>query len=340
VILLRPVVLVVLAGLLGGLAVLAAPSSAAAEPPLPGPAGWPLAGPPAVVRGFDSPEHDYGPGHRGVDLAVAPGQPVRAALAGTVAFAGPVAGRGVVSIDHGAYRTTYEPVTARVRAGQRVALGETIGRVGTGGHCADRCLHWGLRRGGTYLDPRLLITARATGPLRLLAADRRAVAKERAQARAEAAADLADAGLGGTAAASGAVGPGGRHGFGRPVPGAITSAFGMRFHPVLRRWKLHDGTDFGAPCGTPIRAPYAGTVASTSYSGGYGHRLLLAHGSVDGYAVTTSYNHATRYVVGPGDRVARGQLLGYVGSTGYSTGCHLHLMVWLDGRLVDPMTWF
>jgi murein DD-endopeptidase MepM/ murein hydrolase activator NlpD len=124
------------------------------------------------------------------------------------------------------------------------------------------------------------------------------------------------------------------------VPGAITSAFGMRFHPVLRRWKLHDGTDFGASCGTPIRAPYAGTVASTSYSGAYGHRLLLAHGSVDGYTVTTSYNHATGYVVGTGDRVVRGQLLGYVGSTGYSTGCHLHLMVWLDGRLVNPVTWF
>ena len=179
-----------------------------------------------------------------------------------------------------------------------------------------------------------------SGPLRLLAADRRAVATERARERAEAAAAASEVGLGGMATAFGAVGPGGGHGFGHPVPGAITSAFGMRFHPVLRRWKLHDGTDFGASCGTPIRAPYAGTVTSTYYSGAYGHRLLLAHGSVDGHAVTTSYNHATRYVVGPGDRVARGQLLGYVGSTGYSTGCHLHLMVWLDGRLVDPMTWF
>ena len=338
VILLRRVVPVVLVGLLAGLAVLTAAPPAAAEPPLPGPAAWPLAGPPAVVRGFDRPDHEYGPGHRGVDLATRPGQPVQAALAGTVAFAGSVAGRGVVSIDHGAYRTTYEPVTAQVRAGQRVALGATIGRVGTGGHCADRCLHWGLRRGEAYLDPRLLITTKTTGPLRLLAADRRAVARERAESRA--AADAPQAGLGGTATTFGAGGPGGRHDFGRPVPGAITSAFGMRFHPVLRRWKLHDGTDFGAACGTPIRAAYAGTVDSVSYSGGYGHRLLLAHGAVDGYTVTTGYNHATRYVVGPGDRVVRGQLLGYVGSTGYSTGCHLHLMVWLNGRLVDPMTWF
>ncbi|HLL63764.1 MAG TPA: peptidoglycan DD-metalloendopeptidase family protein [Propionibacteriaceae bacterium] len=336
----RRVALVLLCGLLGALALLIAAPPAVAEPPLPGPAGWPLAGPPAVVRAFDGPDHEYGPGHRGVDLAADPGQPVRAAVSGVVAFAGKVAGRGVVSIDHGAFRTTYEPVVAGVRTGQRVALGGTIGRVGTGGHCADRCLHWGLRHGERYLDPLQLFTTRASGPLRLLAADRRAVARERAAARAEAAAAF-EAGLdGGMATAFGAVGPGGRHGFGRPTPGAITSAYGMRFHPVLRRWKLHDGTDFGAACGTPIRAPYAGTVSSTAYGGAYGHRLLLAHGSVDGYAVTTSYNHARGYVVGPGDRVAKGQLLGHVGSTGLSTGCHLHLMVWLNGRLVDPMSWF
>ena len=340
VILLRRLVPARVCALLAVLLIIAAPPPAAADPRLPGPAGWPLAGSPEVVRGFDTPDHDYGPGHRGVDLVARPDQSVRAAVAGIVVFAGSVAGRGVVSIDHGAYRTTYEPIAAAVRVGQRIALGEPIGRVATGGHCAGGCLHWGLRHGETYLDPLLLIRTEPRGPLRLLAADRRAVATERARARAEAAADAAEAGLGAAAAALGAIGPGGRHGFGRPVLGAITSAFGMRFHPVLRRWKLHDGTDFRAGCGSPIRAPYAGTVTSTTYSGAYGHRLLLAHGSVDGYGVTTSYNHAARYVVSPGDRVASGQLLGYVGSTGYSTGCHLHLMVWLDGRLVDPMTWF
>src|SRR5215207_328792 len=235
VILLRPGALTLLMSLLAALAALTGPSTAAAEPRLPGPVGWPLAGPPAVVRGFDEPQHEYGPGHRGVDFATRPGLPVRAAVAGTVA------GRGVVSIDHGGYRTTYEPVVPRVRAGQRVGQGETIGRVGSGGHCADRCLHWGLRRGATYLDPLQLITARPGGPLRLLAADRRAVASERARVRAEAAA-AAQGGSDGMATAFGAVGPGGRHGFSRPVAGAITSAFGMRFHPVLRRWKLHDGT--------------------------------------------------------------------------------------------------
>ena len=276
-----------------------------------------------------------------MDLAARPGEPVRAAVAGTVAFAGSVAGRGVVE-----HRPRSVPDHVRAgatrgsRAGQRVGLGETIGRVAAGGHC-DGCLHWGLRRGETYLDPLLLIRPVRRGPLRLLAADQRggrdragrASARRRPPPRPRRVSA-------GSATAFGTVGPGGGHGFGRPVPGAITSAFGMRFHPVLRRWKLHDGTDFGASCGTPIRAPYAGTVTSTYYSGATGTGCCSPTARVDGHAVTTGYNHATRYVVGPGDRVTRGQVLGYVGSTGYSTGCHLHLMVWLDGRLVDPMTWF
>lgn len=333
--------LVPLAGLLtlGGLLVGPALPTAA-EPRLPGPAGWPLSPAPAVIRGFETPDHAYGPGHRGVDLVASAGAAARAAIAGRVAFAGSVAGRGVVSIDHGAYRTTYEPITPRVRKGQPVALGQVIGRVASGGHCAGTCLHWGLRRGEDYLDPLLLITAGGSiGPLQLLAADQRQVARQRAQARAEAA-EAARALAGTTTTALGAIGPGGRHGFAQPVPGAITSAFGMRFHPVLHRWKLHDGTDVGAACGTAIRAPYAGTVRQVSFDGGHGNRLFLAHGTVDGFAVVTGYNHATHYVVRAGDRVAPGQLLGQVGSTGYSTGCHLHLMVWLDGRLVDPMTWF
>ena len=125
-----------------------------------------------------------------------------------------------------------------------------------------------------------------------------------------------------------------------PVPARITSAFGMRFHPVLRYWKLHDGTDFGAACGTPIRAPRAGRVAERYYNAGYGKRLMIDHGYVGGRYVTTGYNHASRYTVRVGQRVHKGQVIGYVGSTGFSTGCHLHLMVWLNGRLRNPMTWF
>lgn len=126
-----------------------------------------------------------------------------------------------------------------------------------------------------------------------------------------------------------------------PVPARITSRYGMRLHPVLGYWKLHDGTDFGAACGTPIRAAASGTVSERYYNSGYGNRLMIDHGRVDGDYVTTGYNHASRYIVGVGQRVSRGQVIGYVGSTGYSTGCHLHLMVWENGSVVNPMArWF
>jgi murein DD-endopeptidase MepM/ murein hydrolase activator NlpD len=114
----------------------------------------------------------------------------------------------------------------------------------------------------------------------------------------------------------------------------------MRFHPILHYWKLHDGTDFGAGCGTPIRAPYPGRVAERYYNAGYGNRLMIDHGFVDGRYVTTGYNHAIGYTVHVGEHVQEGEIIGYVGTTGFSTGCHLHLMVWLDGRVVNPMTWF
>jgi murein DD-endopeptidase MepM/ murein hydrolase activator NlpD len=130
------------------------------------------------------------------------------------------------------------------------------------------------------------------------------------------------------------------HGFSFPVAARITSPFGMRFHPVLHYWKLHDGTDFGASCGTPIRAAYAGKVAERYYNAGYGNRLMIDHGYIGGRYVTTGYNHASRYIVHVGQHVREGQIVGYVGTTGFSTGCHLHLMVWINGHLRNPMTWF
>jgi murein DD-endopeptidase MepM/ murein hydrolase activator NlpD len=311
------------------LATWAAP--ALASSPLPGPSGWPLSGSPAVLRTFQPPSTPYGPGHRGVDLAAARGAAVLAAAGGRVTFAGTVGGRGVVVVSHGALRTTYEPVTSRVHVGQSVSFGQVLGALAAGSHCgATSCLHWGLVRGSTYLDPLSLVAGalEATGKVRLLPASARAVAQRRAAVRVAA-----------LMMSSTAAGPGGRHGFARPVPGGITSGFGRRFHPVLKVWKLHDGTDFGAACGTPIRAPYAGRVTRTSHSSAYGNRLFLDHGSVDGRHVVTSYNHAQRYTVQPGARVSRGQVLGYVGATGYATGCHLHLMVWLDARLTNPMQW-
>jgi murein DD-endopeptidase MepM/ murein hydrolase activator NlpD len=80
-------------------------------------------------------------------------------------------------------------------------------------------------------------------------------------------------------------------------------------------------------------------VTRAYFNVGYGQRLILDHGTVDGVRVETALNHASRFVVRPGQTVTRGQVVGFVGSTGYATGCHLHLMVWLNGRLVDPLTW-
>lgn len=121
---------------------------------------WPLAGSPDVTRSFDLAAGPYGAGHRGVDLAGAPGQPVLAAGDGVVVFAGMVAGRPVVSVDHpGGLRTTYEPVAPSVGAGRPVARGSPLGTLQAGhpGCPVDACLHWGLRRGETYLDPLLLL---------------------------------------------------------------------------------------------------------------------------------------------------------------------------------------
>ena len=120
----------------------------------------PLGDPPRVARPFEPPSSPYGPGHRGVDLAGEPGAPVHAAGEGVVVFAGMVAGRPVVSVDHaGGVRTTYEPVDATVGAGARVSRGAVLGVLVTGhpGCPAAACLHWGLRRGQVYLDPLALL---------------------------------------------------------------------------------------------------------------------------------------------------------------------------------------
>lgn len=122
--------------------------------------GWPLGGTPPVVRGFDPPERPWQSGHRGVDLAGTVGEPVRSAGAGVVAFAGMVAGRGVVSVDHaGGLRTTYEPVSATVHIGDSVRVGTSLGQLDAGhaGCPGQACLHWGLRRDQTYLNPLLLV---------------------------------------------------------------------------------------------------------------------------------------------------------------------------------------
>ncbi|MEI7058324.1 peptidoglycan DD-metalloendopeptidase family protein [Nocardioides sp. CCNWLW239] len=131
---------------------------------------WPLAPRPEVARRFDPPDDPWGAGHRGVDLAASPGAVVRAAMAGTVAFVGVIAGKPVVSVDHGPTRTTYEPVVATVVEGDAIAAGAPLGRLGlVGSHCFPAaCLHWGWIRDAddVYLDPLLLVDA--PRPVRLL----------------------------------------------------------------------------------------------------------------------------------------------------------------------------
>jgi len=124
-----------------------------------------------------------------------------------------------------------------------------------------------------------------------------------------------------------------------PASGPITSPYGMRFHPILHIWELHDGTDFGVPCGTPVHAAADGRVMSEYYSTGYGNQLMLDHGMVDGVSLQTSYNHLTSFVASTGEHVDQGEVIAYSGTTGYSTGCHLHFMVYENGDTVDPMGW-
>ena len=153
--------------LAGPLPALVPPAAVAVAGAARGTPGWvPPVDPPLLVAPFDPPAHDWLPGHRGVDLAAGAGTPVHAARAGTVVWAGPLAGRGVVVVEHDdGLRTTYEPVDAVVVEGEQVAAGQLLGTVGDGDvHCGrvPRCLHWGLRRGRDYLDPwRLLRPGRA-----------------------------------------------------------------------------------------------------------------------------------------------------------------------------------
>ncbi|HSE71112.1 MAG TPA: peptidoglycan DD-metalloendopeptidase family protein [Nocardioidaceae bacterium] len=126
---------------------------------------------------------------------------------------------------------------------------------------------------------------------------------------------------------------------GYPVNSYITSSYGMRLHPVYKRWTLHDGTDFGASCGTPIRAAADGQVIAKYYNTGYGNRVIIYHGYKKGGSLATSYNHLSGYSTYTGQRVERGEIIGFVGTTGYSTGCHLHFMVFRNGATVNPMNW-
>jgi murein DD-endopeptidase MepM/ murein hydrolase activator NlpD len=158
-------------------------------------------------------------------------------------------------------------------------------------------------------------------------------------ARAEEARRRAEAAAAAAAAQASAASRGSNGFLDYPVNTYITSSYGMRLHPVYHRWTLHDGTDFGAPCGTPIRAAASGEVIAVYYNPGYGNRVIMDNGYHRGVGLGTAYNHLSSYSTYEGQKVKRGEVIGYVGNTGYSTGCHLHFMVFENGATVNPMNW-
>lgn len=124
-----------------------------------------------------------------------------------------------------------------------------------------------------------------------------------------------------------------------PTAGGVSSPYGMRLHPILHYYRLHDGDDIGGKCGQPIYAAQSGTVvkAEMGYNGGSGNNVRIDHGDINGQNVETAYLHMTDYVVTVGEKVDKGQLVGHVGSTGLSTACHLHFSAYINGRGTDPM---
>lgn len=119
---------------------------------------WPVRSPWEIKREFIAPPSQYGAGHRGVDLRTGPGDGVVAPADGIVFFVGVVVDRPVISIQHpGGLMSSFEPVVSQLVTGQQVTRGQLIGTTGAGGHCADSCLHFGVRLHGQYISPRLPI---------------------------------------------------------------------------------------------------------------------------------------------------------------------------------------
>lgn len=261
------------------------------------------------TRAFDAPDSAYAAGHRGVDLPTPVGAPVTAVASGVVSYVGTVAGTPVITIDHGAERSTFQPVSAAIKVGQRVDVGDVIGRLALGPfHCAAPCLHLGRIRQSddAYLDPfdRLPTASR----IRLVDPD-----------------------------GPPPVPPAGSTGselLRRPVGGPVTSRFGARIHPLSGEPSQHDGVDFGAPCGAVVHAAGPGTVAAVRRTSAYGLRVVVRH--ADGYE--SSYSHLQSTSLDIGDEVNVADEVGKAGSSGLSTGCHVHFGVRHEGVTIDPLT--
>ncbi len=128
-------------------------------------------------------------------------------------------------------------------------------------------------------------------------------------------------------------------GFIRPIDATPGSPFGLRYHPILHYWRMHWGQDFGARCGAPIWAMADGKVTQilrTSQSNGLGNWTVIDYGKYKGDHFSSGYAHQSKIIVKVGQEVKQGQIVGYVGTTGLSTGCHLHLQIYKNGARVNP----
>lgn len=128
-------------------------------------------------------------------------------------------------------------------------------------------------------------------------------------------------------------------GFIKPIGGRITSPFGWRRHPIFNSRSFHSGVDIGGPYNGNVRASNAGKVIYSGWYGGYGKVVILDHGQVNGIPVTTLYAHLNSSRVSPGEYVSKGQVVGYEGTTGYSTGPHVHFEVRVNGRPNNPLNY-
>lgn len=156
--------------------------------------------------------------------------------------------------------------------------------------------------------------------------------EERAQREREKQSSGGSSGGGGSSSSSADTGGGWIY----PVNARLNSNFGWRVHPIYRTRKLHAGVDFPVACGVPVGATHSGRVIARTYNSGAGNKIILSHGIHNGRLVTSSYHHLQGYAQPVGAQVSAGTTVGYVGTSGSSTGCHLHFEIHEDGNAVNP----
>jgi murein DD-endopeptidase MepM/ murein hydrolase activator NlpD len=171
-----------------------------------------------------------------------------------------------------------------------------------------------------------------------------AAAAARARAEAEAAARAGRAARGSTGGGGAVAAPSTSSFLAPPISGPlyVTSPYGYRVYPITGGWFMHNGVDLRSSCGSPQYASASGTVVGIGYAasnGTHGNQVIINHGVLNGRSTATVYNHLSRFAVSTGQRVSKGQVIGYTGETGNVTGCHVHFELWLDGSPVDPMNY-